>query len=86
MLIDLSIMSRVAKPWFKVEWGDESNQYGEDWWFCQQFEKAGIPIFVDHELSWQVGHIGQMEYFHNMVLDEAGKQAYAKAMGLTDGA
>ncbi len=64
MFIDLSIMEKVEKPWFKVSWGDESYQYGEDWWFCQQIEKAGYPIYIDHDLSWEVGHIGDFQYQH----------------------
>ena len=64
MLIDLAIISRLQQPWFKVSWGDENDQYGEDWWFCSKVEEAGIPIWVDHDLSWQVGHLGPFEYQH----------------------
>ena len=71
MMIDLSIMKEVKKPWFKVSWDDEGGeQYGEDWWFCMQLEKAGIPIYIDHELSWEVGHIGSVTYQHWHVDDE----------------
>ena len=64
MLIDLSIVQELPQPWFKVSWGDDDDQYGEDWWFCSLVEKAGIPIYIDHDLSWEVGHIGPMEYQH----------------------
>lgn len=64
MLIDLSIIPRLPQPWFKVSWGDESEQYGEDWWFCMLLERAKIPIWIDHDLSKEVGHIGLMEYQH----------------------
>lgn len=64
MLIDLSIVPRLKEPWFKVSWGDEEAQYGEDWWFCERVEEAGIPIYIDHDLSWEVGHLGLMEYQH----------------------
>ena len=35
---------------------------GEDWAFCEACEKAGIPIFIDHDVSKLVGHVGNYEY------------------------
>ncbi len=68
MLIDLAIMKDVPMPWFKVSWDKEGGeQYGEDWWFCMQLEKQGIPIYIDHDLSWEIGHIGQLTYKHEHV-------------------
>lgn len=68
MLIDLSIMDRVPKPWFGSRW-DESvkDDLGEDWWFCEQLEKANIPIYIDHDVSKKVGHLGDLEYTHDLV-------------------
>lgn len=67
MLVDLSVMKKVQEPWFKVSWGGEEEQYGEDWWFCHQLEQAGIPIYIDHDLSWEVGHLGMFEHKHEHV-------------------
>ena len=68
MMIDLSIMEKIPQPWFKVSWGaDNADQYGEDWWFCMQLEKQGITIYIDHDLSWEVGHIGSIEFGHQHV-------------------
>ena len=68
MMIDLSIMPSVPKPWFSASGIDEDGeQYGEDWWFCQQLERAAIPIYIDHDLSWEVGHLGEFEYCHRHV-------------------
>ena len=80
MLIDLSIMDKVEKPWFKVSWGGEGEQYGEDWWFCSQIQKAGFPIFIDHDLSWDVGHLGFIEYDHRMVPDEMIEESMKMAV------
>ena len=41
---------------------------GEDWYFCEKLEAAGIPIFVDHEASSFIGHIGNKVYTHDDVL------------------
>lgn len=47
-----------SKPWFGI--GDT---YGEDVWFCKRIrEEHGVKIFVDHDLSKQVRHIGTYEY------------------------
>ena len=72
MLLDLAILKDVKKPWFQVSWGDQadSDQYGEDWWFCQQVQEAGYSIYIDHDVSWEVGHIGDFRYNHWHVSDE----------------
>jgi hypothetical protein len=35
---------------------------GEDWNFCQACEKAGINLYIDHDVSKLVGHVGLYEY------------------------
>ena len=36
---------------------DGSELTGEDYYFCEVMERAGVPIYIDHALSWEVGHI-----------------------------
>lgn len=63
MMIKASVFEKIAKPWFMIGWNAESNQeLGEDYWFCQQLEAAGIPIWIDHEVSKKVGHVGVKVY------------------------
>lgn len=65
MLIDLSIFTTLPKPWFNMEYRAEHDDFvGEDWFFCEQLERAGIPIFVDHELSLEIGHKGSYIFEH----------------------
>lgn len=71
MMIDLKIMPKIAKPWFDTK-GDA---HGEDWWFCEKIEEAGIPIYIDHDISFEVGHVGPMEFTHNHVTPEVIKLA-----------
>lgn len=33
---------------------------GEDNYFFRRLAEAGIPVFVDHGLSWEVGHVHEM--------------------------
>lgn len=68
MLINLSIMDKLQKPWFKMEYDAEHNEdIGEDWFFCQRLDEAGIPIYIDHDISQGVGHMGMLEFTHAYV-------------------
>lgn len=63
MLIDLSILKKLGRGLFEVVWHPDINQYrGEDWSFCQKCEEADVPIYIDHDLSRQVGHIGRYKF------------------------
>lgn len=41
---------------------DRVNVVGEDVYFFDQLRAAGVPVFIDHRLSMEVGHIGEAEY------------------------
>lgn len=79
MLIDVSILERVPMPWFGSRWQEDAQKnVGEDWFFCEQLEAAGVPIYVDQGLSMQIGHMGRFNYDHwavptpREVIDEKG--------------
>lgn len=78
MLIDLAIMEKIQKPWFEIRWNAEEEQHvGEDWFFCEQVEKAGFDIFIDHDVSRQIGHEGDFIYTHQHIpqIEEERKAA-----------
>lgn len=62
-MIRRSVFQKIQKPWFQILYRD-GKLTGEDWWFCERLEEAGIPIMVDHRLSLKVGHIGRYEFTH----------------------
>jgi len=65
MLIDLSIVRPIAKPWFELRYSDKHQQFvGEDWYFCKKVEEAGHDIYIDHDLSRHIGHVGNFQYTH----------------------
>lgn len=37
---------------------------GEDIWFCNMARAAGYKVYIDHDLSKEVKHVGQMEFRH----------------------
>lgn len=65
MLIDCSILKGMPKPWFEIRYSDKQQQFvGEDWFFCKCVENAGHDIYIDHDLSRHIGHIGAFQYTH----------------------
>ena len=68
MLIDLSVLEGLAKPWFELRWSDKSSQFvGEDWYFLGKLEKRGVEFWIDHDLSRQIGHVGQFMFTHQNI-------------------
>jgi hypothetical protein len=74
MLIDMNIFKRkelVEGPWFSQYWNTDLGSYvGEDWAFCDRLEEAGVKIYVDQDVSKEVGHLGILEYGHDLVVPE----------------
>lgn len=69
MLIDTEVFSLVPKPWFEIKYHKELDDYmGEDWDFCEKLEAARIPIYVDHEVSREIGHVGSYTYTHGDIV------------------
>lgn len=48
-LVSRSVFERVEEPWFRGE--------GEDYDFCARAIIAGFSIYLDHGLSWEIGHV-----------------------------
>lgn len=63
MLIKLEALRGIPAPHFAMEWVQLRHRYrGEDFTFCTVVSKHGVQVFVDHDLSNQVGHIGDFCY------------------------
>ena len=71
MLLDLRLFKRDGmqeRPWFSPHWNEETQDYvGEDWAFCERLEAAGVPIYIDHDVSREIGHVGKFEYTYDLV-------------------
>lgn len=68
MLIDVEVFKTLPKPWFQLKYMPEIDDFmGEDWWFCGLLEAAGVPIYIDHDASKRVGHIGPFTFGHEHV-------------------
>lgn len=59
MLMKREIFHKISPPLFMMEWiPDTGNYCGEDVYFCAKAQAAGYDIWIDHDLSQQVGHLG----------------------------
>lgn len=68
MLVETRVFKQIPEPWFPVEWNEKTGDYtGEDWAFCEKLEAAGIPIYIDRQLSKLIGHVGSFTYEHKHV-------------------
>lgn len=64
MLIHTDVFKEIEEPWFCE---DPVAGVGEDIWFCKKVREAGIEIYIDHDLSKDVGHIGDFNYNHALM-------------------
>ena len=63
VLIELDAIRHVPVPHFEVRWMDEQRGYlGEDLYFLLKCKEAGVEIWVDHDVSNSVRHIGNYGY------------------------
>ncbi len=66
-LIAMSVFDLVPAPYFPFGWSQKQQEtIGEDVMFCRMARQAEIPLFIDHDLSNQVGHIGRVVLVHEM--------------------
>jgi len=62
MLISKETLNAMVKPWFFFELLPENKLLGEDIYFCIKAKDVGIDTFIDHDLSQEIGHVGNYTY------------------------
>jgi hypothetical protein len=66
-LIDLDVFRHLPKPWFMFMYHPELDDYtGEDFFFSHHARNAGVKILVDQSLSYEIKHVGETEFRHDM--------------------
>jgi len=79
-LVEMSVFHALPKPWFALGYNRQDDGYiGEDYYFCQQARAKGYQILVDHVLSKEVIHLGEMAWTHAHA--EQTRQAYVDREG-----
>lgn len=57
------VLRAIEPPWFDLEWVPEGGIFrGEDYVFCKKAKAAGFELYVDHDLSKEVKHVGLFGY------------------------
>ena len=62
LLMRTDVVAGLGRPWFRHGLNELGGDVGEDVMFCRGLTNAGHTIYIDHDLSKQVGHIGQHTY------------------------
>lgn len=62
MLMRTDVVAELPRPWFQHGRTDAGVDIGEDRMFCRALRAAGHEIWIDHDLSKEIGHVGQYTY------------------------
>lgn len=66
------VIKAIPPPHFEVRWLPDRNAYlGEDLEFCEKMREKGVKIYVDHDVSHDIGHIGDKTWSEK---DHAGSR------------
>ena len=62
-LVRLDAIRHIAQPYFAAPWNyDTSKHVIEDEFFCRLLWQHGVETWCDHDLSREIGHVGEFEY------------------------
>ena len=65
MLVKAEVFRKLRYPWFQIHYMPNARIWmGEDMYFCQLAKSEGYKIWIDHDLSKDVRHIGSFEFGH----------------------
>ncbi len=81
MLVKAKVFKETPKPWFYFYELPGGKTLGEDVHFCIAAHDAGFETWVDHDLSQEIGHIGQYTYSWSDFKDEPNKLQRPKDNG-----
>lgn len=65
-LIDIRVIKNIPQPHFEIPYDPtiEGNFLPEDFYFCKKVRGHGHKVYVDHDASQNIGHIG--DYVYNL--------------------
>jgi hypothetical protein len=63
MLVKREVYENVSPPHYKIEYSEDyTNLVGEDIYFCNLVNKDGYEVYISHDLSDRIAHIGTRAY------------------------
>lgn len=89
MLIKTHLLWTMELPLFSIDWDDYHRNFtGEDVYFCKKARESGYTVWVDHDLSKQVMHVGMFEFLNGHIEEidaQYFRDEYAKVKAELDG-
>lgn len=74
LLTDIRVFDLIDLPYFDFEAVRQGAKFrGEDVYFLGKLRERGVPVFIDHDLSKKVAHVGHFDWTHDVCVrtDEA---------------
>ncbi len=62
MLMDVKAVDGLPRPLFRHGLNMQNGDVGEDIMFCRTLRAAGHQIYIDHDLSKEISHVGLHSY------------------------
>ncbi len=62
LLVERRVFDSFKRPWFQMNWLDNKTIHGEDLFFCEHANNAGLEVWLDVDLSRNIRHCGQHFY------------------------
>lgn len=61
ILVKTHVYQQMERPWYMVGYNREKNNFlGEDMYFSFKASQAGFDVMLDHDVSKQIAHIGEI--------------------------
>lgn len=77
-LMKVDALQKLPRPYFDTMWSEREDGYtmvGEDVFFFRKARYHGLGVFVDHDVSKEVRHIGMFEYTNQMAVETQEERA-----------
>lgn len=83
MLVKVAVLRKLRPPIFMMEWIPATKSFcGEDIYFCQLVQDAGYDVWVDHDLSQKILHVGPMAFGSDLISVSEPVEQVLKSRGL----
>ena len=77
-LVAREVYEAIPKPWFMTGYCPETGNYVyQDYYFSEQARKAGFKLYVDHDVSKRIWHVGTKHYSWQDALIDHKKEEVA---------
>lgn len=63
VVVKIDAIRDIPAPLFEMRWLEERNDFiGEDFYFCGKARAHGAKIYIDHDASQRIAHIGDYPF------------------------